>query len=81
MIATPKIHKMTITLRDGCAEIIAPNDFPDVNVEVTLERPFNPEVDWIDEEMEEIRQLMIPDPKAGAEVVAMIESGEIDLSR
>lgn len=28
----------------------------------------------------EIRQLMTPDPKTGAEIVAMLESGEIDTS-
>jgi len=29
---------------------------------------------------EELRELMRPDPKSGAEIAAMIESGEIDTS-
>ncbi|XWX02598.1 hypothetical protein VZO05_08765 [Aggregatilineales bacterium SYSU G02658] len=76
---TPPTITKTVTVRSGKAELDLP-DFPDGEVVVHVERPFNPDTDWTPEEWAQIEALIQPDPKPGAEVVAMIESGELDLS-
>lgn len=72
-------RELKVIVRNGKAELDLP-DFPDGEVIVQVERPFNPETDWTPEEWAELQRLMQPDPKSGAEVVAMIQSGELDLS-
>lgn len=74
-------HKlvMTVPVRDGKVELDLP-DFADGEVHVTVERSFDPETDWTEEELAQLAELRKPEPKTGAEIAAMIRSGELDLS-
>lgn len=66
-------RELKVIVRNGKAELDLP-DFPDGEVIVQVERPFNPETDWTPEEWAELQRLMQPDPKSGAEVVAWMHA-------
>ncbi|XWX02596.1 hypothetical protein VZO05_08755 [Aggregatilineales bacterium SYSU G02658] len=66
-------RQLKVTVRSGKAELDLP-DFPDGEVVVHVERPFNPDTDWTPEEWAQIEALIQPDPKPGAEVVAWMEA-------
>lgn len=79
MVMNTRSTAMTVIVKDGKAQLDLP-DFPDGQVMVTVERPFNPDTDWTEEELAELEALSVSHPRTGAEVMAMIESGALDLS-
>jgi hypothetical protein len=53
---------------NGKLEVDLPDDLPSGEVRVILEFPESE--DWTEEELEELKELLTPDPKTGAEIVA-----------
>lgn len=83
MTVPTRLYETIVTVKNGRVEVSLPQDFPDGEAFITVkqtERPFNPETDWTAEEWAELQSLQTPNLKTGAEIVAMIESGELDLS-